>query len=69
MKAQYPAGDDVEFFAQEAKDILNPEQRQIYDIVMNTFDNGDDAEQFLINVDSEGGNGKSYVIKVLSFHL
>ena len=48
---------------------------------MNVFDPEDDLEndlkqflinvpeQFLINVNGEGGSGKSYVIKVLSSHL
>ena len=44
MKAQYPAYNDVEFFPLEAKETLNPEQRQIYNIVINAFDSDNDPK-------------------------
>src|SRR5437868_1669108 len=69
MKAQYSAGNNTEFFTWKTKNTLNPKQRQIYNIVINTFDTGEDVEQFLINIDDEGDSGESYVIKVLSSHL
>ena len=69
MKAQYPDGNDVEFFALEARDTLNPKQRQIYNIVINAFDTENDPKQFLINVDGKGNSSKSYVIKVFSSYL
>lgn len=54
------------------RDLLNPEQRLLYDIVIHYFEDtlaGRHLPQLLLNVDGRAGTGKSYVIKLISAHL
>ncbi|KID84375.1 ATP-dependent DNA helicase PIF1, partial [Metarhizium majus ARSEF 297] len=59
---------DVEHQPLEARDSLNPEQRLVYDTVMDHFLT-QDRSQLLLHVDGGGGTGKSYLINLLSAHL
>ncbi|KJK78206.1 hypothetical protein H634G_06379 [Metarhizium anisopliae BRIP 53293] len=59
---------DVEHQPLEARDSLNPEQRLVYDTVVDHFLT-QDRSQLLLHVDGGGGTGKSYLIKLLSAHL
>jgi hypothetical protein len=59
---------DVENQPLEARDSLNPEQRLVYDTVMDHF-LSQDRSQLLLHVDGGGGTGKSYLINLLSAHL
>jgi hypothetical protein len=59
---------DVEHQPLEARDSLNPEQRLVYDTVMDHF-LAQDRSQLLLHVDGGGGTGKSYLINLLSAHL
>ncbi|KID83314.1 ATP-dependent DNA helicase PIF1 [Metarhizium guizhouense ARSEF 977] len=52
----------------EARDSLSPEQRLVYDTVMDHFLT-QDRSQLLLHVDGGGGTGKSYLVNLLSAHL
>ncbi|OAQ71916.2 ATP-dependent DNA helicase PIF1 [Pochonia chlamydosporia 170] len=67
-KAQSSFPLDVEHQPLEARDSLNPEQRLVYDTVMDHFLT-QDRSQLLLHVDGGGGTGKSYLINLLSAHL
>lgn len=67
-KAKNPMDLDVDDQPLEACDSLNPEQRLVYDTVMDHFLT-QDPSQLLLHVDSGGGTGKSYLINLLSAHL
>jgi hypothetical protein len=56
---------DVDDQPLEARDSLNPEQRLVYDTVMDHFLT-QDPSQLLLHVDGGGGTGKSYLINLLS---
>lgn len=54
------------------KELLNPKQRLLYDIVIRYYEAtlaGQNPEQLLLNVDRRAGTGKSHVIKLISAHL
>ncbi|KAF6527894.1 hypothetical protein HZS61_008196 [Fusarium oxysporum f. sp. conglutinans] len=59
---------DVDDQPLEARDSLNPEQRLVYDTVMDHFLT-QNPSQLLLHVDGGGGTGKSYLINLLSAHL
>ena len=63
----------VDFFPMEAVSSLNEKQRQIYDLFMEKYrqvvQGTENNNQLLVNIDGEGGSGKSYLIKLLSSHL
>ena len=63
----------VDFFPMEAVSSLTPEQRQIYDLFMEKYRQIlqviENNSQLLVNIDSEGGRGKSYLIRLVSSHL
>ncbi|RYP03315.1 hypothetical protein DL765_010542 [Monosporascus sp. GIB2] len=67
-KAENTPGLDVDDQPLEARDSLNPEQRLVYDTVMDHFLTRDPS-QLLLHVDGGGGTGKSYLINLLSAHL
>ena len=54
----------------EAVSSLNEKQRQIYDLFMEKYrqilQGTENNNQLLVNIDGEGGSGKSYLIKLLS---
>ena len=64
----HPRGQDVEDLPLEARDSLNPEQRVVYDTFIGHFQHNIHT-QILLHLDSSGGTGKSFLIKVLSSHL
>lgn len=54
------------------KELLNPEQRLVYDTVIdyyNDFLAGQTLPQLLLNVDGRIGTGKSYIINLTSAYL
>lgn len=54
------------------KDLLNPEQRLVYNTVVNYYISFLDSQgppQLLLNVDSRARTGKSYVINLISAYL
>ena len=57
----------------EAVATLNSKQRQVYDLFMGKYQQilqrSEDNNQLLVNINGEGGSGKSYLIKLLSSHL
>ena len=63
----------LDFFPMEAISSLNLKQRRIYDLFMGKYQyilhGMEYIDQLLINIDGEGGSGKSYLIKLLSSHL
>ena len=62
----------VDFVPLQENSSLNTEQRQIYDLFINKYQQileGTDVNQLLVNIDGEGGSGKSYLINMLSSHL
>jgi hypothetical protein len=67
-KAANPLGLDVDHQPLEARDSLIPEQRLVYDTVMDHFLT-QNPSQLLLHVDGGGGTGKSYLINLLSAHL
>ena len=76
-KEAAPAGFDVATQSTSQSDNLNWQQRQLYDTVLQHYDQhlafergeGPAPRQLLINVDGSAGTGKSYVIKLISAHL
>lgn len=54
------------------KDLLNPEQRLLYNTVIHYFEDvllGRNLLQLLLNVNRRAGTGKSYIIKLVSAYL
>lgn len=54
------------------KDLLNPEQRLLYDVVIRYYKDtlaGKNLGQLLLNVDRRASIGKSYIIKLISAYL
>ncbi|KAM4063188.1 PIF1-like helicase [Hirsutella rhossiliensis] len=67
-KAENPMSLEVDDQPLDARDSLNPEQRLVYDTVMDHFLT-QHASQLLLHADGGGGTGKSYLINILSAHL
>ena len=62
----------VDFVSMEENSFLSPEQREIYELFINKYEQileGTDVNQLLVNIDSEGGSGKSYLIIIIIFML
>ena len=68
LKRDQFVSNDVENLPLEARETLNPEQRLIYDTIMNHRTHHQ-APPILLQVDGGGGTGKSYMIGMLSSHL
>src|SRR5436305_2005654 len=69
-KANYPA-DQMVSMVQTAES-LQPEQRRVYDAVMQQYEcilQGNSPSPLRINIDGPAGTGKSYVIAMISAHL
>jgi hypothetical protein len=69
-KITYPADQTVS--VAQAAESLQPEQRRVYDAVMQQYERilqGDSPSPLRINVDGPAGTGKSYVIAMISAHL
>lgn len=72
QKQLYPAVFNVEHVSLGQEDRLNPEQRLVYDTFMDHYRQtlaGESPAQLLVNVDGQGGSGKSFVVRVLSSHM
>lgn len=76
LKNEDPGNYDVEELPLGARDMLNPEQRLIYDTVVGHYrealrrpSGSPPLAPLRIQVDGGRGTGKSYMAKVLSAHL
>jgi ATP-dependent DNA helicase PIF1 len=65
--AETVVSNDVEYMPPDARSTLNPEQRLVYDTHIGHFQQRD-VPPICLQVDG-GAAGKSYMVKVLSFHL
>lgn len=64
----FPSNDEVNWFSQNTINLLAPEQRLIYDKVVDHF-RGNLLRPLLLNIDGRAGTGKSFIIQVLSARL
>lgn len=67
-KALFPINSRVDYQSQTVVDRLAPEQRLIYDLVIQHYDT-QSRQPLLLNIDGRAGTGKSYIVQVLSAHL
>lgn len=67
-KEVYPADSRVDYHVPGIVNQLAPQQRLIYDTVIQHYDS-QAPHQLLLNIDGRAGTGKSFIIQVLSSHL
>src|SRR5947207_14300581 len=69
-KRNYPADQSVSVV--DAAENLKPEQKRVYDAVLQQYERilqGESPPPLRLNVDGPAGTGKSYVIAMISAHL
>lgn len=70
--AANPAELRIDLQSTGQKELLNPEQRLVYDTVIGYYNNflaGQTLPQLLLNIDSRIGTSKSYIINLTSAYL
>jgi hypothetical protein len=64
----HPSYAQIRLLSQQTVQSLAPEQRLIFDLVMNHFTSGN-LSPLLLSIDGRAGTGKSFIIQVLSAQL